>query len=481
MLFNSIDFLLFFPIVICIYFLMPYRFRWILLLIASYYFYMCWKVEYILLIMISTIVDYYVALKMEEKTEKADRKKFLYISLFVNLGILFSFKYFNFFADNVQQFFDNFNIFYDVPHFKALLPVGISFYTFQTLSYSIDVYNGKVKAEKHLGLFALYVSYFPQLVAGPIERPGRLLPQFRQNFDFDYDRVVAGLKMMAWGFFMKLVIADNAAMIVNEVYNHPNQYQGLATILGTYCFAFQIFCDFAGYSIIAIGAAKVMGHDLMQNFRRPYLATSIRDFWQRWHISLSTWFRDYVYIPLGGNRVVKWRWYYNLFITFLVSGLWHGAAWTFVIWGALHGIYLIVGIISQPIRTSISEKTGLAAHPNLHKAWQVLITFLLACFAWIFFRANNLKQALIIIKNTFYIDGDQFSLSLIPNQEWTLAVLGIFIPFLLAVHLAEEYLGWNNPLFAKNKFVRWGFYLFIVGATLSFGKFGSNEFIYFRF
>ena len=317
MLFNSIHFVFFFPIIIMLYFATPYKWRWLLLLVASYYFYMCWKAEYAILIVGSTVIDYFASLQMEKEEEQSKRKKWLYLSLAVNLGVLFGFKYFNFFSSNVNAFFDSINLFYNVPTFDVLLPVGISFYTFQSLSYTIDVYNNKIKAEKHFGIFALYVSFFPQLVAGPIERATHLLPQFHQKFDFEYQRVVDGLKMMAWGFFLKLVIADRLAPMVNEVFNFPERAFGMTVLVGTIFFAFQIFCDFAGYSSIAIGAAKIMGYDLMQNFRRPYFSTSIREFWQRWHISLSSWFRDYVYIPLGGNRVVKWRWYYNLFITFL--------------------------------------------------------------------------------------------------------------------------------------------------------------------
>ncbi|MFC1785350.1 MBOAT family O-acyltransferase, partial [Candidatus Neomarinimicrobiota bacterium] len=291
MLFNSTQFIIFFPVVVFFYFLLPHRFRWMLLLVASYYFYMCWKAEYLLLILGSTIVDYIVAIQMSRQSTKAKKKLYLILSLAVNLGLLFGFKYFNFFSDSFRTIFDQFNVLYNVPTFKVLLPVGISFYTFQTLSYTIDVYRGKREPEKHLGIFALYVAFFPQLVAGPIERSTRLLPQLVKKYNFDYNRVTDGLKLMLWGFFKKVVIADRVAVIVNQVYNNPNDAAGLPLLIGTYLFAFQIYCDFSGYSDIAIGAAKVFGIDLMQNFRRPYFAKSIREFWQRWHISLSTWFR----------------------------------------------------------------------------------------------------------------------------------------------------------------------------------------------
>ncbi|MBL4653924.1 MAG: MBOAT family protein, partial [Flavobacteriales bacterium] len=343
---------------------------------------MCWKAEYIILIAVSTIIDYIVAINIYKSKFKFIRKILLGISLVLNLGILFAFKYFNFFSQSILDSFNYFNIFYDVDFFDLLLPVGISFYTFQTLSYTIDVYRGKSKPETHLGIFALYVSFWPQLVAGPIERSTHLIPQFHQNHTFDYKRVVDGLRLMLWGFFKKIVIADRLAVYVNQVYNHPGWYDGFTVIFATVFFAFQIYCDFSGYSDIAIGSARIMGYDLMDNFNRPYFSKSIREFWSRWHISLSTWFRDYLYIPLGGNRVVKWRWHYNLFITFLISGLWHGANWTFIVWGGLHGIYLIVELktnsILEPVR-------------NLNKWYSkftmVLFTFGLVLFSWIFFRA----------------------------------------------------------------------------------------------
>jgi len=442
---------------------------------------MCWKAEYALLIMLSTIVDYFVAIKMSNIPEKPKRKKWLFISLFVNLGLLFTFKYFNFFGNSLNAIFDSINIMAEVPAFKLLLPVGISFYTFQTLSYSIDVYNGKVAPEKHFGIFALYVSFFPQLVAGPIERPDRLLPQFREKFIFDYDRVVDGIRMMAWGFFMKLVIADNVAPIVDVVFKSPDKYEGFQVLLATFFFAYQIFCDFAGYSIIAIGTAKIMGYDLMQNFNRPYFATSVRDFWQRWHISLSTWFRDYLYIPLGGNRVVKWRWYYNLMVTFVVSGLWHGANWTFVIWGFLHGFYLVFAILSESFRDRFNASIGLNKIPRLLTFFQVSITFVLACLAWVFFRAQSVGDALTLIGNMPKIKMSQLNWDIIPGKGADIVTALIFIGILTIIHFCQEYLKWKNPLFSQSPAIRWATYILIGLVTLSFGRFASSEFIYFRF
>ncbi len=481
MLFNSLAFALFFPIVVLLYFLCPHKYRWILLLIASYYFYMCWKAEYALLILLSTVVDYFVAIKMSKIPEKQQRRKWLYISLFVNLGLLFTFKYLDFFSGSLNTLFQSFNLLAEIPAFKLLLPVGISFYTFQTLSYSVDVYNGKVEPERHFGIFALYVSFFPQLVAGPIERPGRLLPQFRERVKFDYERVVDGLRMMFWGFFMKLVIADNAVGIVDTVYRSPEKYEGLQVILATFLFAFQIFCDFAGYSIIAIGAAKVIGFDLMQNFNRPYFATSIREFWQRWHISLSTWFRDYCYIPLGGNRTVKWRWYYNLMVTFVVSGLWHGANWTFVVWGFLHGLYLIAAIIWKPYADKFYVRSGMSELPTLSRVLQIFTTFILACLAWVFFRAQSVADAMTIFKKMPNISLGQFRWDLFPKYTYQLKTVLFFIAVLLIIHILEEFRGIRNPLFSKHQPVRWVAYVVFGLIILSFGAFSSSQFIYFRF
>jgi len=342
MLFNSLNFLFFFPVVTALYYMIPHRFRWILLLASSYYFYMCWKVEYIVLILITTLITYFTGLGIGKAKEKKKKKKYLVFCICSNLLILLIFKYFNFFNNSFKEIFDYFNIFYNIPSFNLLLPVGISFYTFQSLSYSIDVYNGQKEPEKHFGIFAVYVAFFPQLVAGPIERSTKLLPQFYNKIEFKYSQVTDGLRQMAWGFFKKIVIADRLSLLVNQVYNNADSYTGVPLIIGTYFFSFQIYCDFSGYSDIAIGAAKVLGIDLSKNFKYPYFAKDINDFWRRWHITLSTWFRDYLYFPLGGNRVSAKKWCYNILIVFILSGLWHGASWTFIIWGTLHGFFIIV-------------------------------------------------------------------------------------------------------------------------------------------
>lgn len=483
MLFNSFEFAIFFPLVVIGYFLLPPRFRWAFLLGASYYFYMCWKAEYLVLIVISTLIDYVAGLRMGKTTVRSRRKKYLMLSLVANLGILFTFKYANFFSESLRVALNQFNIFYDMPMFDLLLPVGISFYTFQSMSYTIDVYRGEQQPERHLGKFALYVAFFPQLVAGPIERSLRLLPQFDRVFKFDYERVVSGLRLMLWGFFKKLVIADRLAIYVNEAYNHPAEYQGLTLLLATYFFAIQIYCDFSGYSDIAIGAARVMGYDLMTNFRQPYFSKSISEFWRRWHISLSTWFRDYLYIPLGGNRVGKQRWYFNLFAVFVISGLWHGANWTFVVWGALHGGYLIFAIVTADWRQKLAHWSGLAKRPALHNLLRTLITFHLVLFAWIFFRANSLSEAFMIIGNMAALDFSLESLkSLNIALGWGELLVAIgSILFLELAHLLQSRGKVHSWITARPAALRWSVYYLLLLAIAFFGVFNHSEFIYFQF
>ncbi len=488
MLFNSFQFLIFFPVIVAVYFIIPHRFRWVLLLIASYYFYMAWKPEYIVLIVFSTAVNYFAGLKMGKETERSKRKKYLYLSLFSSLGLLFLFKYFNFFNDSFRTIFINFNIAYHIPDFSLLLPIGISFYTFQTLSYTIDVYRGKRKPETHFGIFALYVSFFPQLVAGPIERSDRLMPQFYQKHDFDYYRVTDGLKRMAWGFFKKLVIADNLSRLVDTVYNNPTSFSGIQLIIATVFFAFQIFCDFSGYSDIAIGAAQVMGFKLMENFKRPYFSKSISEFWNRWHISLSSWFRDYFYISLGGNRVKIPRYYFNLFFTFLISGLWHGANWTFVLWGALHGLYLIIEKLITNIRMKLVKSLRLEKVPFIYKCIQVSIIFSLVCFAWIFFRANNIGEAIYIVRNLFVGFDKINNISALTSNiramgismfDFFIAILSIGI--MEVVHLWQRSGSIRKKIKSKPLVIRWSLYAGLIMYIIFFTSTSSQQFIYFQF
>lgn len=451
------------------------------LLAASYYFYMCWKAEYLILIVVSTLVDYYASIQMNRFTEKKKRRPFLYLSLLVNLGVLFGFKYLNFFSQSANAVFDKLNIFHEVPVFDILLPVGISFYTFQTLSYTIDVYKGRLDPERHLGIFALYVSFWPQLVAGPIERPQSLLPQFRLNHSFSYDNVTNGLKLMAWGFFKKMVIADRLASLVDPVFNNPSAHEGTTHIIATVAFAFQIFCDFSGYSDIAIGAALVMGFKLMKNFDSPYLARSIGQFWHKWHISLSTWFRDYVYIPLGGSRVVKWRWYYNLFITFTVSGLWHGANWTFVAWGAFHGILLVIENVVNGFSKDHESNKGNSSLGFVLYGAKTLFTFSLVCIGWIFFRANSIEDALLILSKIFSLKLS-LDIAFLTSHIAKFSVVAIVI--MMTVQLIREISGKSiRALVSKQPMlVRWPLYIGLLLIIFFFGTFHSqSEFIYFQF
>ena len=482
MLFNSIQFIIFFPIIVFLFFMMPHKYRTVLLLVASYYFYMCWKAEYIILIIVSTLIDYFCAIKMEESEHQQQKKKFLIISLFSNLGLLFLFKYYNFFSDNLQNAFNVFNIFYDLPSFKMLLPVGISFYTFQTLSYSIDVYRGKKKAERNITIFALYVAFFPQLVAGPIERSTRLIPQFYIKQKFDYERVRDGLLLMLWGFFKKVVIADRLAILVNQVFNNVHDYKGIPLIIASYFFMFQIYCDFSGYSDIAIGGAKVMGFDLMKNFNRPYFATSISDYWKRWHISLGSWFRDYLYIPLGGNRVSRNRWYFNIFMVFLITGIWHGAGWNFIIWGVLQAFFIIFSMISSGLRGKIADFFHLPDYPLFQHFYKIFITFHLLLFGKIIFRSNSISDAYYIFKNFFADLGnvgyDRFHFGL-NKYEFVLSVL--LILFLTSIQIIQSKIRIRQYIYSKPLVFRWACYYLLLFIVIHLGEYNSTNFIYFSF
>lgn len=385
MSFTSPIFFLFLPTVLLLYWLLPGKFRWILLLAASYIFYMYWNPVLVILLLISTAVDYFCSLGIENHRDDPKTKKLcLIISICMNLGLLFSFKYLDFFGDTVNSLCALLELDYRVPEFNLILPVGISFYTFQTMSYTFDVYRDKFKAERHLGYYALFVTFFPQLVAGPIERPGDLLPQLKQTHHFCRDDALDGLRLLLRGFAKKVLIADFLAGFVDNAYGQVSTADGSALTVATVFFALQIYCDFSGYSDIAQGCARLMGIRLSDNFRTPYAAASIRDFWHRWHISLTGWFTDYLYIPLGGSRKGSVRTCINILITFLISGLWHGANWTYVIWGGLHGIYLVLE------RLLFKEGT-----PGK------LLTFLAICFAWVFFRAETVQDAFTVISRIF--------------------------------------------------------------------------------
>jgi alginate O-acetyltransferase complex protein AlgI len=483
MLFNSLDFFIFFPVVTLFYFLIPHKLRILFLLLASCFFYMYFIPSYILILAATITVDFAAGILIERTAEK-NKKIFLIISIVVTCLILFFFKYFNFFNNNLVHLARLINWNYSSHMLSLALPIGLSFHTFQSLSYVIEVYKGKQRAEKNFLTYSLYVMFYPQLVAGPIERPQNLLHQFYEKHTFDYQRVVDGLKLMAWGLFKKVVIADRLAFLVNEVYNHPTDYYGLPLIIATVFFAVQIYCDFSGYSDIAIGAAQVMGFKLMQNFNRPYLAKSVFEFWQRWHISLSTWFRDYVYIPLGGNRMGKWRWQFNLFITFLISGLWHGANWTYIIWGSLNGFYLIFSIWTKDYREKLADYLSLTKYPQLHNFLKTIVIFILISFSWIFFRANSVSEAIYIVQHLFVNLGksfnDIYNIGL-NNTEFFIAVSGII--FLLAIELIQEKYGRIIEMLSKRPlWFRYASYASLLSLILLFGIYSSNStFIYFQF
>lgn len=475
MLFNSLHFLLFFIVVTATYFLIPHKHQWKLLLLSSCYFYMTFVPVYILILGFTIIVDYFAGVLIETASGKK-RKFYLILSLVANIGILAVFKYYNFLNDNLSFLLGSFGYQNHVPYLSILLPIGLSFHTFQAMSYTIEVYRGNQKSEKHFGIYALYVMFYPQLVAGPIERPQNVLHQFYTKHKFDIDNVSKGLRMMLWGFFKKVVIADRLAIFVNAIYDNPDKHSGISLTIATIFFAIQIYCDFSGYSEIALGTAKIMGYDLMINFRRPYLAKSIREFWSRWHISLSTWFRDYLYIPLGGNRVSIPRWYINLFIVFMVSGLWHGASWTFIIWGALHGLYQIIGILKDKVVEKIPFlKMGNGPIANIY---HIVTTFILVLFAWIFFRANSLENAFTVIKGIVQWKSGGLFIGSISNMFYSLIGLAI----LFIAETSREYLPVSFTLLNhKYKLVRHVTYAGLLILILLIGVFSATQFIYFQF
>ena len=450
---------------------------------------MCWKPVYIILIFISTVADYFLSLKLGSIPEQEQRKPYLWVSLFLNLGLLFVFKYFNFFNESFSNLFYTLNIAYAIPALNVLLPVGISFYTFQTMSYSIDVYNGKIKPEKHFGIFALFVSFFPQLVAGPIERAGSLLGQFKIKQVFNYDVITSGLRLIAWGFFKKIVIADRLALIVDTVYSNPSNYEGISLIITSVLFAIQIYCDFSGYSDIAIGSARVLGIKLMLNFDRPYISTSITEMWRRWHISLSNWIKDYLSTPLmvGTRNWGKQGIVFSLFVTFLLMGLWHGAAWTFVVFGALHGIALVIEFLLRKTRKRLSKRMPKKGFQFL--AWLYTISFW--SLSLVFFRSNSINEAIVFISNIFTGLISSVSIKNIAMLKKVL-FLGtdslnfiIAIIFILALFAAEWLQGRKGSINAfiirQSLLTRWSFYICFVFVIFLFGVNGKAQFIYFQF
>lgn len=482
MLFNSFAFFLFFPIVTIFYFVLPHKFRWFWLLLASCYFYMDFVPYYILILGFTIIIDYYAAILIETSKSDRARKTWLICSLIANIGVLVFFKYFNFFNENLETALNFAGVKNPIPYLSIILPIGLSFHTFQAMSYTIEVYRGNHRAERNIGIYSLYVMFYPQLVAGPIERPQNILPQFHKVQYFNYGKVVEGLKMMLWGLFKKVVIADRLAFYVNSAYQNPAGGDGYHILIATYLFAFQIYCDFSGYTDIALGAAKVMGFNLMENFRVPYLAKSVKEFWSRWHISLSTWFRDYLYIPLGGNRKGRPRWYFNLFLVFLISGFWHGANWTYIVWGALHGLYLVIGLIFSSLFKSDEGYANTTNDP--YSFFKMLFTFHLVLFAWIFFRANTIEDAVTIVRilaSTIF----NFSFSSLSNYLFVtggaklLSTLVLLVMFVIMDPYMDNIIKSRKELHKRP--VKYGLFAALMASLLLFGYFGEVHFIYFQF
>ncbi|MBI3442685.1 MAG: MBOAT family protein [Candidatus Sungbacteria bacterium] len=491
MLFNSLQFLIFFAAVFLAYYaVVPDRYRWILLLAGSCYFYMAFVPAFILVLFFLITVDYFLGLSIA-RSRGVRRKMFLVGSVIANLGTLFFFKYFNFFNENIAVLARAIHWNYSPALLHILLPLGLSFHVFQSLSYVIEAYRGKQKPERHFGVYALYVMFFPQLVAGPIERPQHMLHQFHEPHVFDAVRVRQGLELMLWGFFKKLVIADRIALLVNHVYGNLGASSDLAIFLAAILFSYQIYCDFSGYSDIAVGSALVFGYDVTNNFNRPYASRSIAEFWRRWHISLSSWLRDYLYYPLAfaGKKVTKTRLYAGLFITFILIGLWHGANWTYVVFGSLHGGYLVLALWTADARKRTAAFIGFSAYPALLKTWQTLAVFALVCVSFVFFRAATVAQALYVLaktKSAFLHLPTALTRwqSLFASGNFGFRSAGaivIGICFLECVQYAQAKLNTVFIFEKKSRAVRWSWYYALIFGTLFLGYFGAQPFIYFKF
>lgn len=502
MLFHSLDFLIFFPIVVLLYYLIPNRFRYLWLLGASYFFYMSWNPQYALLMLITTLSTWGSALFLEAarpgsgRRAGAGRNWCMAGCVIVNLGILFFFKYYFFAAESITKIFSFFHVSVHMPVFDIILPVGISFYTFQALGYCFDVFRREIPAEKNFLRYALFLSFFPQLVAGPIERSKNLIHQLYKPHIFDPEQVKDGLLLMGWGFFQKLVIADRIAILVTNVYNNYPSLSGAQITLATVLFAFQIYCDFGGYSDIAVGAARVMGFTLTKNFRSPYFAVTVSEFWRSWHISLTSWFRDYVYIPLGGNRCGRWKKYRNIIFTFTVSGLWHGAGWNYVVWGMLNGLYQVAGDLTRPFRTRLTEKLHIRTDCGSHRLLQGLATFLLVDLSWLFFRSGGLVHALRMFRRCISYP-DPFSLFSpdtlsgintaalgLSEKNFFVMLIGLVI-LMLVDYRKKKNVNIKAALARQNLWFRWLVYLGLVFVILIFGIYGpeydASTFLYFQF
>ncbi|MBN2158461.1 MAG: MBOAT family protein [Spirochaetes bacterium] len=538
MLFNSYTFFIFLSAVLIVFYNLPHRFRWIFMLAASYLYYMWWDPRYAILVFSTTVVVYVTALLMHGRPQRV-KKLYVAASVSINIGILALIKYFNFINNSLKDLFDFFGAAYPVPAFNFLLPIGISFYTFQALSYTIDIYRGKREPERHFGIFALFVSFFPVLLSGPIERSTTLLPQLYREVEYDYDRFTDGLKLMAWGFFQKFVIADRLGLYISQILANPEAYSGLPVLLTIYLFPIQVFCDFSGYTDIAIGMGQTLGYKLTVNFRRPFKALTLSEMWRRWHISLISWFRDYLYIPMGGNRVSRWRYYFNIMTVFTVSGLWHGAAWTFVVWGSMNGVFIVISNITMKAREWLRESffggiprvpasvyfllaaiaaagvflpaaagwrvgpgamVGIAAFGfitlvlgllktrgdaldrsavAMKRYLMMFGTFNLFAFSGIFFAARSVKDGWYMITHCAGTNITMINLALDPIQFTIMIAL---LVLLLVIHHIQETRGSIRELLrARPVWVRWSFYFLLCAGIVILGVRGNQQFIYFRF
>lgn len=483
MLFNSIGYLFFLPITIMLYFAAPSRWRWAVLLAASYFFYLLWKAEFVLVLMGATLVSYLAALQMGKLPQKKQRFKYLVASILINLGMLFVFKYLGFFSEifnYVAGFTGSGNM---IPSFNILLPIGISFYTFQTIGYTIDVYRGVIKPEKHVGIYALFVSFFPLVLAGPIERGRKLLPQFYMHHAFDPQLFTSGLRLILWGMFKKLVIADRLSIVVQAVYSEPGYFHGFEIIIAIIMKMMQVYADFSGYTDIAVGSARLLGFKLSPNFNRPFSAQSIAAFWSRWHISLTSWLRDYVYFSMPfkyHGKVVAWRLNLNLLITFLLVGFWHGPYWNFIIFGLLHGIYMVLANIFKPAMISFNRISRLDRSPHLLQWLNILATFLLLCSTGFFFGPHSLDDSFLMIRNlTDFSDSGTAILELLKNNDFILGVVMIF--FMLWFEYLVYAGSFASKFMAQKISVRYLAYLTMLFFMLVFGVFANQKFFYFQF
>lgn len=476
MLFNSFSFAIFLPIVFAIYWLLSEKklhYQNAFLLICSYYFYACWDWRFLFLLIFSTGLDYFSGIKMEEADNAKHRKVWFYASIIINVGFLGIFKYYNFFADSFKTFLSGFGIESGFWTLEVILPVGISFYTFHGLSYVIDIYKKKITAERNIISYSLFVSYFPLLVAGPIERATHLLPQIKKKRHFDYKQATDGFYQILWGLFKKVVIADSCALYANQIFDNYPTMNSLSLLLGAFYFAFQIYGDFSGYSDIALGVSKLFGIDLLRNFNYPYFSRDIAEFWRRWHISLSSWFKDYLYIPLGGSQGNVYKKIRNTFIIFLVSGFWHGANWTFVVWGAINAFYFLPLLLRNKNRTNLDIVAAGKNLPSFKEFVMMLTTFTMTTFAWIFFRAPTIHDAVLYIKGIFRFD---FGIQYISIQRYNVELLILVLVFIFVEWFSRNY---QHPVHGSYKMAK---ALLIITGILMFGVYSNpSDFIYFQF